>query len=284
MKNSKNHFVINPLSKNELNAFLDDKSKEIIKYFIIKSLFSQPEPKIGQNQLPIQVPKEHIEQWFTQALNVKPVGAGSYPIDIYNDRDAWGADIKMLNIKINPSGKVLNSDSGEASLGQNFSDAGVKLDGLFLSKDYDKIKDKWVKLFDAKYKSLKKKYPIKKIYYFFILRPGIQINGADFYFCGASLNINNLKKVSVNTNRTTNSSVFLDNFITHELGNTKIYKAKKRLELRLKPKKWIDDDMVVKISTSFMPLHVDLRGEKIGARYLENEIKKLQKIKIDFVS
>ncbi len=84
-----NH-VINPLSKEELSSFLDVKSKEIIKYFIAKSLFSQPEPKIGQKTLPIQVPKEHIEQWFTQSFDVKPVGAGSYPIDIYNERENWG--------------------------------------------------------------------------------------------------------------------------------------------------------------------------------------------------
>lgn len=93
-------YVINPLTSEELLSFLDEKSKNIIKYFIIKSLFSQPEPKVGQKQLPIQIPKDHIEQWFTQALDVKPVGAGSGPIDIYNEREHWGADIKMLNIKL----------------------------------------------------------------------------------------------------------------------------------------------------------------------------------------
>ncbi len=80
-------FVINPLKQSDLQKFLDAKSKKIIKYFIIKSLFSQPEPKEGQKTLPIQIPKEHIEQWFTQSLDVKPVGAGSYPIDIYNERE-----------------------------------------------------------------------------------------------------------------------------------------------------------------------------------------------------
>ncbi len=154
MKN-KNEFVINPLTKEELSFFLDDKSKEIVKYFIIKSLFSQPEPRIGQRRLPIQVPKEHMEQWFTQALNVKPVGSGSYPIDIYNERDNWGADIKMLNIKLDEQGNVTNSDSGEASLGQNFSNAGNDLDSLFHTKNYESIKNNWVKLFLSKYEAVK---------------------------------------------------------------------------------------------------------------------------------
>jgi hypothetical protein len=56
------------------------------------------------------------------------------------------------------------------------------------------------------------------------------------------------------------------------------------LELRLKPKNWITNDMAIKISTSFMPSHVDLRKEDIGPKYLNKEIKKLQKIKIDFIS
>jgi hypothetical protein len=171
-KNKEKKFVINPITKENLLKFLDNKSKEIIKYFIVKSLFSQPEPRLNQKQLPIQIPKEHIEQWFTQALDVKPVGAGSYPIDIYNERENWGADIKMLNIKVDENGDVLNSDSGEASLGQNFSDAGIELDSLFLSKSFDKIKNNWVKLYKTKYESLKRNYPIKKIFYFFILRPG----------------------------------------------------------------------------------------------------------------
>ena len=168
MKKPKTNFVINPLKQNELQKFLDEKSKKIIKYFIIKSLFSQPEPKEGQKTLPIQIPKEHIEQWFTQSLDVKPVGAGSYPIDIYNEREEWGADIKMLNIKVNEAGDVLNSDSGEASLGQKFEGPGINLDAMFKSKKYNEIKNEWMKLYSEKYKSLNKDYSVKKIYYFFI--------------------------------------------------------------------------------------------------------------------
>lgn len=283
MDNSQVGFVINPLTKQELGTFLDEKSKKILKYFIMKSLISQPEPKIGQRQLPIQVPKEHIEQWFTQALNVKPIGAGSYPIDIYNDREKWGADIKMLNIKINKHGNVMNSDSGEASLGQNFSEAGIALDTLFANRQFDEIKDNWVKLYKEKYNVINERYSVEKIYYFFILRPGVQVDGADFYFCGASVDVQKLDKVSVNQARTTKSSVFLDNFIAGDYGNTKIYKAKKRLELRLRPKKWIDEGMVIKMATSFMPNHIDLRDQEIDTTFLGKEFKRIQQIEIEFI-
>ena len=92
---------------------------------------------------------------------------------------------------------------------------------------------------------------INKIYYFFILRPGRQVEGADFYFTGAVINLDNLHKIEVNKKKTTSKSVFLNYFIDNDYGNIKIYKAKKRLELRLNPKKWIENGFSLKISTSF---------------------------------
>src|SRR3989344_349988 len=119
------NYVINPLTSKELLGFLDEKSKDIIKYFIIKSLFSQPEPKVGQKQLPIQIPKEHIEQWFTQSLN----------------------------IKLAKNGDVTNNDSGEAPLGQKFEGPGINLDAMFKANKYEDIKDQWANLYTDKYKS-----------------------------------------------------------------------------------------------------------------------------------
>jgi hypothetical protein len=278
----KKTLVINPLSNKELNGFLDEKAREIIKYFIIKSLFSQPESKLNQKSLPIQIPKEHIEQWFTQALDVKSVGAGSYPIDIYNERDKWGADIKMLNIKLDKKGDAIG-DSGEASLGQKFEGVGVHLDSLFKSKNFDSIKDKWIELYKEKYFALKNNYPIERILYFFILRPSIQTGGTDFFFAGASVDLSSLKNVKVNKNRTTMKSVFLNNFIDENYGNTKIYKAKKRMELRLRPNMWIKNNMVIRISTSFNGFNVDLRNEKLGSEYLAREIEKIKSININFI-
>lgn len=277
-----NNYVINPLTSEELNSFLDNKSKDIIKYFIVKSLFSQPEPKLDQNQIPIQIPKEHVEQWFTQALNVHSVGAGSYPIDIYNLEQKWGADIKMLNIKVDKFGNITNSSSGEASLGQKFTGPGIDLDTWFAQKEYEKIKDSWVNLYNEKYNSIKDKYEINKIYYFFILRPGTQVEGADFYFTGAVINLDNLHKIEVNKIRTTDKSVFLNHFIDNDYGNTKIYRAKKRLELRLNPKKWIENRFSLKISTSFQNKPINLRDDYTDS-YLDDRIDQLKNVTIKFI-
>lgn len=62
------NYVLRPLSLQELENFIDNNSLKILDYFMKKSLFSQPEKRIGQRNLPIQIPKEHIEQRFVQAL------------------------------------------------------------------------------------------------------------------------------------------------------------------------------------------------------------------------
>lgn len=268
--------VIKPLEKEELLTFLDRKSQQVLKYFITKALFSQPEILPQQQAPPIQVPKEHIEQWFTQALKVKPIGAGSYPIDIYNVENKWGADIKMLSVTTDEKGTITNQQSGEASLGQNFSDAGVDLDNLFKNKKHDQIKDKWVRLYKNKFESIKRSYPIEKVYYFFILR-----SASNFYLVGAKINVNFLDKVEVDKTRTTKNSVFLNGFIDSEYGNSKIYKAKKRLELRLLPRKWIDSGHSVIFRTNFKAIESDLREVIDDPNLLQSNLDKINKLKIE---
>ena len=61
-------YTLTPIPLNELKNFFDDNSMSILKYFIKKSVFAQPEKKKLQKDLPVQIPKEHIEQWLVQAL------------------------------------------------------------------------------------------------------------------------------------------------------------------------------------------------------------------------
>ncbi len=247
-------FVLTPIPKEGLLKLLDPKAQEVIRYFIKKSLFSQPEPLPEQIARAVQVPKEHIEQWFVQALDVKPIGAGSYPVDIYNEEEGWAADIKMLNAKLNDTGEISGDLSGEASLGQKFEGAGVDLDSLFGSKQYDFIKDAWLSIFREKIALVEHEHnDIKDIIYLFILRAGF-----NFYLVGCNVEISNIDKVTVG--KTTTKSVYLDNFVAERYGNAKIYKAKKRLELRLRPKNWIDDNLAVMFESDFQQNHIRFYG------------------------
>lgn len=271
-------YVIEPLSKKQLENFFDGVSKDVIKYFMLKALFSQPEVLPGQDKLPIQVPKEHIEQWFTQALKVKPVGSGSYPIDIFNETEKWGADLKMLKANVDSNNNVIGGDSGEASLGQNFRDAGIDLDNLFADKNYEEIKNRWVRLYKAKFESVKETYNVEHFYYFFILRAG-----PNFHLVGANINLDSFDHIAVNNVRTTLTSVYLEGFIENELGNTKIYKAKKRLELRLNAKEWVDQGLSIKFESNFSSIEADVRDMSGNPEFLNNELERIKKIEITIV-
>ncbi len=274
------NYVISPLKETELKKFFDKDSIKVIEYFLKKSMISQPEKVLNQeNDLPIQIPKEHIEQWVVQALGAKPAGAGSYPIDVRTEE--WGADIKMLSCKIDKNGSLKNSDSGETSLAQKFSDDnfgdGNNLDKLFTDKKFDFIWKKWQEIILNKYQKVEDDFGINKIYYFIILRAGTV-----FHLCGLKVNLSLLETASINNERSTNDSIWIKNFIEDEYGHVKIYKAKKRLELRLKPLKWVNDNLVITFNTNFhQPTAniLDLVKNKELDKYIENEIMPILKPK-----
>ena len=101
------------------------------------SLFAQPEVYKNKASLPIQIPKEHLEQWFVQSLKVEAVGAGSYPIDILKANE-WGADVNMLSCKVDKNDNLTSGDSGETSLAQKFVGTGISLDDMFNQEQYQK--------------------------------------------------------------------------------------------------------------------------------------------------
>jgi hypothetical protein len=250
-------YVLTPMTLSELKEFFDDNAISVIYFFIRKSLISQPEKIPDQKEtLPIHIPKEHIEQWIVQALSAQSVGHGSYPVDVI--KDDWGADVKMLSCKINKNDELMNSDSGETSLGQKFSDDifedGKTLDQLFVEKDFVSIWNSWKMILHNKYKKLKDEHGISQIYFFIILRAGYK-----FHLCGIKVDLSVLDGVTINEARSTKTSVFLDEYIDINYGMLKIYKSKKRLELRLKPKKLVDDGHVLTFDPNFNPITKDIR-------------------------
>lgn len=211
------------------------------------SLFAQPEVTKDKDSLPIQIPKEHLEQWFVQALQVESVGAGSYPIDILKPKE-WGADIKMLSCKVDKNGNLTKDDSGETSLAQKFTGTGASLDKMFDDKQYQFIISGWLGLWNNKLAEVKKEQSIEKVYYFFFLR-GTE---KESYLCGFEVDTNNINTTQItqrDKDKDIKTSIFLDGVIDEKYGNSKIYKSKKRLELRLKPKKLLEDGFLIPILT-----------------------------------
>ncbi|WP_253198995.1 hypothetical protein [Clostridium estertheticum] len=243
--------VLRPLSLVELKDIFDDTAIKVIEFFIKKSVFSQPERIFGQEHLPIQVPKEHIEQWIVQAIGANPVGAGNYGVDVVKP-GVFGADVKMLSCKIDAFGNVTNSDSGETSLAQNFKDTGISLDQLFQAERYDEIVDGWKKIIQYKLQKVKNEQSVDKIYYIFILRAG-----TSFKLCGMEVDLAEIQ--NIRPSHASSSSLFIDNFIDPNYGGVKIYKAKKRMELRLRAKYWVDHNMTLNFNLNFNSEQVSIR-------------------------
>lgn len=243
--------ILEPMTKLELKELFDETAMEVLNFYIKKSLFAQPERMPGQQILPIQVPKEHIEQWVVQAIGASPVGAGSYAVDVVKEGD-FGADVKMLSCKTDSLGRVTASDSGETSLAQNFKDTGVGLDELFDKKKYSDIVAGWKDILKVKLGRVYEEQNVEKIYYIFILRAA-----TSFHLCGLKVNFNRIDNMS--HGKSTSSSVFIENFIEAEYGKVKIYKAKKRLELRLRPKYWVDHNLTLSFNLRNITDEVSIR-------------------------
>ena len=240
-----NNYVIEPIEKEELKKIFNQDALDVIKYYILKSLFAQPEKKNQQKNLPIQIPKEHIEQWVVQSINATSVGSGSYPVDVIIN-DVIGADVKMLSCKVDEKSNSLSSgESGETSLAQKFKDDGGDLDISFKNKQYKDILQFWIKTLHDKYDKVRKEYQsMECIYYIFILRAG-----NNFHLCAFNFNEKMLNKLTIKKN--TEKSIYIDNMIDDKYGKVKIYLSKKRMELRLLPKNLFDDNLTLNISTDF---------------------------------
>ena len=263
--------IIKPLTKSELEKFFTKDAINLLKYFLFKAIFSQPELMKGQDILPVHVPKEHIEQWLVQCLGADPVGSGSYPVDIVDKVKKYGADAKMLSW-----GGKKNGVSGETSLAQKFKDAGNDLDEAFKNKKFSAIVKDWSKLYKNKIDKVFEDFTeIKKIYYFFVIR-----ENNNFHICGMHVNEKNIKSMKVD--RHSDSSIWIKNVINSRYGCSKIYKAKKRMELRLYPHNWIEDNLVISFDNSQINMVAkNLHGMNTGKLYehaKENFLKQFKLI------
>ena len=240
--------ISKPLDKKDLDVFFNSDAIEVFNYFLHKAIFSQPEILKGQKALPVQIPKEHIEQWGVQALGAKPIGAGSYPIDLIDLDKGYGADIKMLSWNNKTStGRDSNSMSGETSLAQKFEDEN--LDEKFENKKHDEIIKAWVQILNDKFQEVIKTYnEIMDIYYFILIKEkdGEIKNdkkGNKFHICG--LKVDHSKFSEFTFKNDSEKAVWVSNFIDDNLGDVKVYKSKKRMELRIKPLEWIKQKKVI---------------------------------------
>ena len=249
----------NPVSKGELLTIFDEKAIFILKHFIKRSQINQPEVIESENNLTFQVINEHVELWFSQALNLKRIGQGSSPIDLVSSNNEIGADIAVLHYKSNKNG-ISRAETGEKSIFQKFSDEkwsglGSTLDDLFDKNENDKIAEAANNIFFDKLSSINH---IADNYYFILMLPPSGLSKAFLI----ALKLNTENKLEPLVKKRLKESVVLDNFIDESYGSVKVYKAKKRVELRIKPKPFLDKH-------NYLEFEIDNNFKKVILRDLE---------------
>jgi hypothetical protein len=254
--------------------FFNEQSSIIINYLLKKVLFSQPEIPLGDKPKNIQITKEFLETWIAQAFDLTPKGAGNYPIDVYSSEKKFGFDVKFVSSTVDSNNNFSDSDSNETSIAQNFANEGKNLDTLFDNLKFDEIMNLWKDLLIRKNTKAKSELHLNKIYYAIFIRGGSTISLAI-----AELHVENITYLKVN--KYTKKSVFVDNFIDNNFGNVKIYRSKKRMELRVKPLHLYNDKILHKwdFSKIYEPRNLQLstviHDKKSFYKYIESEFKKL---------
>ena len=247
--------IAEPLSVNELKKFFPKKAERVIDYFLLKAIFSQPEALPGESLLPLQVTKEHVEQWLVHSLGAKSVGAGRYAIDLIGtlEKEEYGADAKMLSWdNITKTGRNSKKLSGETSLCQNFSDQELDIKFKDVDKQKDEIVANWKKYLNIKFDEVINGHKkMKSIYYFFLIREkDLQEmkdqKGRTFHLCGMKVEVEGkFEELEAGEVTKKKKSVFVTGFIDEKYGNVKVYSSKRRMELRLRPRAWIDEKLVI---------------------------------------
>lgn len=232
-------FVLEFLPKKEIEKIFDEDSKLVINYLLKKVLFSQPELLPGDKEGNIQMTKEFLENWVAQALDWKIIGAGNYPIDVYSIKQKVGADVKFLSAKTDSDEIFLNGTSNETSLSQKFKSAGKNLDQLFKQRKKKEILEGWIKILIEKNDIPIKDYSLDYIYYFIFIRGGSSINLAI-----AKVNKDLIPNIKIS--KLTETSAFISGYVDDRYGTVKIYKSKKRIELRCVPKNLEKDGLFIK--------------------------------------
>ena len=272
--------VLEEVKIDELNKIFDKNSKNVFDFLLQRTVISYPEFLPGQNNTALYLEKKQCEQWVVQSLGLKPVGEGSYPIDGINNKN--GYDVSSLALGQTPTGKM-KKQTGEKSLSQkfedeNFGDENDNLDSLFNSGKYEEIIKAWKNILKKKWEGTIKDQNLNDLYLINLILYKPENKLMIFLL---KINHNNLDEVTKGKVSPKKTSVWFNNFIDEKFGNVKVYKSKKRVELRICPQEFIKNksflnfDINNKIDTKNLREIFENKNKK--NKYLLKQSKRIKK-------
>jgi hypothetical protein len=168
--------------------------------------------------------EDEFSEFFTaNATGGIEIGSGNYGMDVITQNNE-GIDVMCV---------VMNKNiSNEKSLIQNFISSGGNLDTLFNEKKDKEALDLFVNQYIKKLESIKNEKQLKELYVLSFIS-----TMKDIYLTCFKINIDNVKNIVsggfVKGQNDLCKNIIVNNFINPLYGNVKLYKSKKRMELRL---------------------------------------------------
>jgi len=158
------------------------------------------------------------EYWIAKITKGKRIGEGNCPMDVITKNNDI-IDVMCLCL----NGNYTN----EKSIMQNFGSSGNNLDELF-KKNIDKALKLYIERYYEKINICIKKYNSKNVFYYIFISTNKNI-----YLSIFKINIKYIYNIIGYNITKQEKSINFGNFVDNNLGVTKLYKSKKRMELRL---------------------------------------------------
>lgn len=197
---------------------------EEIKSNISKYMASRAEYYRKKNRAPF-IEDEFSEYYVAGASKGIEIGGGNCSMDVITQNNE-GIDVMCV---------IMNKySSNEKSLIQNFSFSGTDLDTLFREKKDVEALNLYINQYSKKLYNIKFEENLSDLYILSFIS-----THKDVYLTCFKINLDNIKNIStggfVNNQKDLCTNIMVNNFINPLYGNVRLYKSKKRMELRLLP-------------------------------------------------
>jgi hypothetical protein len=178
------------------------------------------------------------EFYVAECTNGKVIGGGSCAMDVQTQHNE-GIDTTSITMH--------ESISNEKSLMQKLKGSGKDLDQIFKDKRHNEAVNILISEYSKKMECVKKDKGLEHLYILIFIS-----NENDMFLACFKINLENIQHVLsggfVNDTNEECVNITVNNFIDPSYGNVKLYKSKKRVELRLLPSV-LKSEHVVKIYT-----------------------------------
>lgn len=175
-----------------------------------------------KNRAPF-VEDEFAEYFTAKTTGGTEIGSGSCGMDV-KTKNGEGIDAMCVIMK--------SICSHEKSLMQNFSESGNNLDKLFLEKKDKEAVQMFAKGYLNKLQKTKTDKNLSQLYILAFIS-----TMKDLYLVCLKIDLENIEKITsggfIREEKGDCKNILIQNFIDSNYGNVKLYKSKKRMELRL---------------------------------------------------